>query len=211
MNRSMTDRIDKYITVGLIGIIIGLTASQIECRNAEQPIRNPPTYSPKPVKKSKQDKKILEETKQAEPVSYKTDDFQTDSDEVILARMIFGEARSCSDLEKTAVAYTALNRANDGKDWNGKTLKEAILKKLQYSCFNSNDVNLEKLKDPVKYDEESWKKCLEISNKVINKTSSDPTNGATHFHTRSVHPYWADDLSVKLDDENLSHIFYRED
>ncbi len=206
----MTDRIDKYITVGLIGIIIGLTASKIECKNAEQPIRNSPTYSPKPVKNPKQDKKLLEETKPAESVSYKTDDFQTDSDELILVRMIFGEARSCSDLEKTAVAYTALNRADDGKEWNGKTIKEAVLKDLQYSCFNSDDPNLEKLKDPVKYDEKSWQNCLQIARNVVNKTSSDPTNGATHYHAKSVHPYWADDLTIKLDDSNFSHIFYRE-
>ena len=126
---------------------------------------------------------------------YKTDDFSKDTERILLARMIWGEARSCHDIEKVAVAYTAVNRANDGKKWNGETIQEAILKPLQYSCFNKNDPNRNKLKDPEKYDAQSFQRCLRISEIVIGKEFEDPTKGATHYFNPDIaKPKWADKM-----------------
>jgi len=144
--------------------------------------------------------------------NYKVEDFNLDSDQVILARMIFGEARNCSDLEKVAVAYTALNRANDGKVWNGTNVKEAVLKKWQYSCFNKDDPNLPKLKNPEKYDFNSFQKCLEIAGKVLKGEYKDPTNGATHYHTKEINPNWKNSPTMipKTTPADFKHNFYRE-
>lgn len=143
---------------------------------------------------------------------YRTDNFNKDSEEVLLARMIFGEARNCSDSEKIAIAYTAINRAKDGKKWNGETVKEAILKPFQYSCFNKNDSNRIKLMNPEQYDRKSFEKCLQISKDVLQGRCKDSTHGATHYHTTPVKPSWSTNTSMvnlgKIGDSK--HLFYRE-
>ena len=141
-----------------------------------------------------------------------TDDFSEDSDEVLLARMLFGEARSCSDEEKTAVAYTVLNRVDDGKRWNGTTIRGVVLKPWQYSCFNRNDPNKEKLKDPEKYDKISWERCLGVAQGVVSRESKDFTKGATHyFNPNVVNPSWASKMTRIGRIGNSKHVFYRED
>lgn len=153
------------------------------------------------------------EIKRAETnkVIYKTDDFSKDSEEVLLARMLFGEAENCSDLEKVAIAYTAINRVNDGKKWNGETIKEVILKPKQYSCFNEKDPNKNKLKDPETYGPKTFLHCLKISRNVLAGKYNDPTNGATHYHTLAVKPRWNYKKMITIGRINSSkHIFYRE-
>jgi len=145
--------------------------------------------------------------------NYETTDFSADSDEVLLARMLFGEARNCSDEEMIDIAYTAINRTKDGKKWNGETLREVILKPWQYSCFNSNDVNRKKLMNPEKYDSKSWERCLKIAHEVLTGKYGEKNRGATHYFAKNIRkPKWAD--SPKMTDipepEYYKHDFYRE-
>jgi len=141
--------------------------------------------------------------------NYNTTDFSNDTDEVLLARMLYGECRSCEDTEKIAVAHTALNRVNDGKRWNGETLREVILKPWQYSCFNKNNPNRKKLMNP---NPETFESCLEIARGVINGAYQDSTNGATHyFNPNVVKPSWAFKLTKIGKIKNSTHEFYRED
>ncbi len=154
---------------------------------------------------------------------YKTDDFRKDAEDVLEARMLFGESRDCAPLEQIAIGYTAVRRANDGKKWNGETVKEAILAPSQYSAFNKSDPNRVKMMDPEKYDAKAFDQCLEISKGVLTKKYSDPTQGATHYHTLGVHPKWADSkkmvkigrIEVGKDKDRKpifsKHIFYREE
>ena len=148
------------------------------------------------------------------PASYKTSDFNKDTDEVLLARMLFGETRDCTTEEKVAVAYSAINRINDGKKWNGETLKEVILKPYQYSCFNKNDPNRKKLMDPERYEPGAFQDCLEISRQVLSKRYQDPTSGATHyFNPKVVKPTWAKKMKkigfIKTAKGRSQHEFYR--
>jgi len=149
--------------------------------------------------------------------NYKTTDFSGDSDEVLLARMLFGEARNCDLTEKVAVAYTAINRANDGKKENGENLREVILSDYQYGCFNLKDSNRARLMDPQRTDKISWQKCLDTAKAVIDGKCIDPTNGATHYHMPSVNPDWAKSSQmtkigkIKTEEGKESeHIFYKE-
>lgn len=142
-------------------------------------------------------------------VSYKTIDFSEDTDQVLLARMIFGEARSCTDKEKIAIGYTALNRANDNKRFNGTDIRSAVLCPKQYSCFNSNDTNLVKLKDPEKYDAKSWAKSLEIAEGILSGKYSDEMH-ATHYHALSSHPKWQDSPEMTKLGIIDKHLFYKE-
>jgi len=148
---------------------------------------------------------------------YKTIDFSKDTEQILLARMLFGEARDCSKLEKITIAYTAINRAKDGKKWNGETLREAILKPCQYSCFNKGDPNKEKLMDPEKYDKKSFQECLAVAEKVLCGEYEKFNAGATHyFNPKTVRkPEWADKMSkigrIKISNNQYSkHEFYKE-
>jgi N-acetylmuramoyl-L-alanine amidase len=145
-----------------------------------------------------------------EKVDYRTEDFSRDSDEILLARMLFGEARNCSDEEKGAIAYTAFNRANDGKKWNGESVRDSILKKWQYSCFNEGDPNREKLMDPESHDRNAWGECLRVADEVLRGEHSDLNKGQTHYHTRGINPSWASKIR-KIYGIDGKHFFYRED
>ena len=143
---------------------------------------------------------------------YNVDDFLKDSDEVLLARMLFGEARGCSTEEKIAVAYSAINRINDGIKWNGETLSEVILKHRQYSCFNENNVNRKKLRNPQEYDSRAFNECLKIAKSVLDGKYSNLNKGQTHFfNPNDVYPYWADEFERIGKIENSEHDFYIED
>ena len=99
----------------------------------------------------------------------KRKEFSRDSDKTLLARLIFGEGRECSDEEKKAIAYTPLNRLELRKDFYGRDLRDTILRNhpktvrnkkgrkrkiivYQYTCFDPKDKNREKVENPVKYD-----------------------------------------------------------
>ena len=128
-------------------------------------------------------------------LDYKTTNFTNDTEQVLLARMLFGEARNCTDEEKIAVAYTAVNRARDKKKWNGETVREAILKPWQYSCLNNNDPNKSKLMNPMSYDPKSFERCLTISSNVLASKYEDLSKGATHyFNPNIVTPSWATNM-----------------
>lgn len=143
-------------------------------------------------------------------VSYKTEDFSQDSDKVILARMLFGEARNCSDEEKAAIAYTVVNRAHDGKKWNGIDVKSAVLCKWQYSCFNANDTNRKKLMDPEKHDAKSWIRCLEVACDVLAGKYAEQNKGQTHYHTPAVSPNWKNSMK-EVEFSGTRHRFYRKE
>ena len=144
--------------------------------------------------------------------------------------MIFGEARQSdvSEIERIAIGYTAINRANDGKKFNGETIREAILKHrvndkgeifFQYSCFNYGDPNRKQLMDPQKYDSRSFEKCLAIAEKILSGNEKYPAHGATHYYNPDEvkkKPSWADKIKkigrIKVSENRLSkHEFYREE
>lgn len=169
----------------------------------------------KDVKETNKINKTNEKKNENKIQDYKTQDFSQDSDEVLLARMLFGEARGCSREEKIAVAYSAINRINDGKKWNGTTLREVLLKPYQYSSFNKNDVNRKKLMDPLKYEPKAFEDCLEIAGEVLDGRYKELNFGQTHFfNPKSAKPSWADKIEkigrIKTSDGESKHGFYRE-
>jgi len=141
-----------------------------------------------------------------------TDNFSKDNEEVLLARMILGEAEACSTIEKKSVAYTAINRAKDGKKWNGTTVKEAILVPNQYSCFNNGTASSKFLKNPMRYNPKDFLDCLNISKAILKKTYSDPSKGATHYYNPSKvkEPSWTRHMIKIGRIQNGPHVYYKE-
>ena len=156
--------------------------------------------------------KIPELIKKLKPIKedYDTLDFSQDSEKVLLARMLLGEVENCSKQERIAVAYTAINRINDNKKWNGETLKEVILKPYQYSCFN--ETFNKKLKTPLNYNKKEFLSCLKLSGEILSGKYKDPTNGATHYYNpRTIkEPFWAKKTKKIGKIKNSKHLFYKE-
>jgi hypothetical protein len=118
-----------------------------------------------------------------------TGNFRDDTERMILARAIFGEARGESDEGRIAVGWVIRNRVEDEnsrKRWRwGAGYHGVILQRGQFSAFNPRDRNRPFVEDPLRTDNEldriAWRRCYEIAGQILNNTLNDPTNGATHF------------------------------
>lgn len=102
--------------------------------------------------------------------------------EKCLATMIYGEARGEPELGQVAVAFTAVNRAQN------RSVCDVVLAPMQYSIFNDNpalraaamSLHIEpKHKNYV--DQQSWPMAVKVAQAVMRKKVSDPTKGATHY------------------------------
>ncbi len=106
----------------------------------------------------------------------------------LLAQLLYGEARGESQQVKRAIADSVLNRTGKRKWW-GNTLDDVILKPYQYSCFNKNDPNHKKVKNPLKYDSPVvWHECLDIARETLRSDNIDDSCGATHYYDDSINP-----------------------
>lgn len=163
---------------------------------------------------------------------YKTNDFSQDSEETLLARLIYGEARSVFKHEKSQrepimIGFTAINRANDKMEWNGMNLKEVILKNgpiknkngeivivHQYTCFSPKDSNLEKIKNPEKNDSKSWEQSLYISRNLLRGKYKHLNYGQDHYHKKNMkkYPTWTKDPRMEKirGQDFFEHYFYRD-
>lgn len=142
-----------------------------------------------------------------------TGDFTDDTDELLLARLIFGEAEGASKEAKIAIGWTVKNRvlAQREVEW-GHNYHEVILKPNQYEAFFRED-RLEKMRNPLKTDNESVKKAwfdsFNVAVNIIKDRIPDPTKGATNFYSTPIEeiPPWATEDRKTFEIENLH--FYK--
>lgn len=117
-----------------------------------------------------------------------------DEEITLLAKTIYGEARGESLSGMEAVANVIMNRVkhaqNIGSYWWGKTVKEVCLKPFQFSCWNASDPNAAILKKELNKDD-VFQICTRVAIRAIRGLLQDNTKGATHYHSKSVHPKWA--------------------
>ena len=118
------------------------------------------------------------------------------NDAEILARTLYGEARGELYGGKVAVANVILHRVTtdiygDNKpDWWGEGIIGVCQKPGQFSCWNPNDPNRDKImavgpSDPV------FAECIVIAEKAVMGLLPDLVFGSTHYHTVSVAPVWS--------------------
>lgn len=128
---------------------------------------------------------------------------------LLLAALIYGEARGERVEGRIAVGHVAKNRTK-APGWWGTTWKEVILKPYQFSCFLESDPNsgllLKMLADKDNI-EPVWRECKYLAMGIINGDLLDNTKGATHYHTLGILPKWAKDKTPILLIGN--HAFYR--
>jgi spore germination cell wall hydrolase CwlJ-like protein len=106
---------------------------------------------------------------------------------VLLAMMIFGEARNQPRNAKIGVAAVVRNRANAAKaEFGGTIWRSVILRKNAFSCFRADDPNSKKLLHPLQYEKAlTWDACYEAAFDVYRKDVPDPTQGAVFYHDSS--------------------------
>ncbi len=129
----------------------------------------------------------------------------TERDVDVLARTIYGEGRGESVLGKRAIAHVILNRFRKG-GWWGDTILRCCLKSKQFSCWNDSDPNREKI-IAVTLSDSVFRDCLYAALAAIRDEGNDPTHGATHYHTDTISPGWAEG---KHYDSIGHHRFYRD-
>lgn len=133
-------------------------------------------------------------------------DLETD----VLARTIWGEARGQSQEGKEAVASVIMNRVRIGQEhqgyWWGESVISVCQKPWQFSCWNKDDPNYPKLMAVTARNLE-FSTCLRIARRAVYGLLADPTGGATHYHAKSITPYWT---AGEVPIETIgAHIFYK--
>lgn len=113
--------------------------------------------------------------------------------DVLAAMLCWGEARGEGPIGMLAVLMVAMNRAY-GVGWKptdyeaDKTLlRAAILKPWQFSAFNANDPNREKMLEPLKHDKQvAWHGAATVAALVLSGSCWDVTRGASHYCTATL-------------------------
>ena len=127
-----------------------------------------------------------------------------DTDTEIFAKTLYGEARGEGLRGIEAVANVVINRVKH-PCWWGKSIREVCLKPHQFSCWNVDDPNREKLQADLSCDP-IFDVCRRVAVRAIKGLLPDSTRGSTHYHTLAVHPRWAAALVPNAQIGN--HLFY---
>lgn len=132
-----------------------------------------------------------------------TGNFSDDTDEIILARALFGEARNTlvPDEARIAIGWVIKNRVESPR-WPD-TYLEIITAPSQFSSFNIGDGNRPFVEDPLHtnnaIDKKAWEHTCDIARKIIKGEIIDPTQGANHYYDDSIStPNWAKDQKPTL-------------
>jgi hypothetical protein len=139
------------------------------------------------------------------------DEFKKLSDKQLLAILLYGEARGEPVEGQIAVANVVRNRVRK-PSWWGSNWQEVILKATkvkdkwyaEFSCFNEDDPNCQKLlsivRDPTNLPkimrQLSW-----IAEGIIGDLIEDNTHGACYYMTNSLYnsdrkPKWATKMKI---------------
>lgn len=140
-----------------------------------------------------------------------TGDFQDDTNEMILARAIFGEGRSLPDEGKIAIAWTIRNRVED-KRWPDNYY-DVLLQKNQFDAFKKSDKNRPYTENPFyKIDSQqlaAWKRCYEVAELVISGEIKDQTGGVNHYFSDYInYPDWTKSKGAKFIMKIDNTLFY---
>lgn len=111
-----------------------------------------------------------------------------------LALNVYHESRGENFKGQYAVAQVTMNRADD----DPRRVCSVVYEPKQFSWTG---------KWHPKPKGEAWDNAKTVAGLALNQAFPDYTNGATHFHVKSVHPTWRSKLKRTV--VIGSHIFYR--
>ena len=123
-------------------------------------------------------------------MNHKEDDMKNSNAIDTMARTIWGEARGEGAQGMRAVACTVVNRVK-APGWWGRDVESVCLKPFQYTCWNTNDPNREKLL-AVTEDDGQFALAKLIAEQAVKGGLTDITKGATHYYKKgTTTPFWA--------------------
>ena len=142
----------------------------------------------------------------------------TISDLEIMAKTVWGESRGDGPAGMEAVAHVILNRAEAAQAYiknndrirhplfgNG-TITHACKARWQFSCWNDDDPNLDKMAR-LTLGDSVFCNCIQAALKVI-MGAVDFTGGALHYYAKSMKKPPAWHKGEKPSYETLQHIFF---
>lgn len=103
----------------------------------------------------------------------------------ILARTLYGEAAAGDELDAIAIAHVVCNRVSYSQ-WPN-TIQTVCLQPWQFSCWNQNDPNRDRIMN-VSPEDPWFRKCQGIARQVLEGAIPDPTNRATHYYANYIKP-----------------------
>jgi N-acetylmuramoyl-L-alanine amidase len=111
----------------------------------------------------------------------------------VLARTIYGEARGEPYEGKWGVGRTVVNRWKAKKWFSGDYIAETAQLAWQYSCWNRNDPNRQKLLDAT-YDDKLLRECMKAAMDAIHGAPHIWLNDTVcHYHADHIRtPNWAE-------------------
>lgn len=144
-----------------------------------------------------------------------TGDYNDDPDDILFARLIFGEAENQPRNTKIGVGFTVINRVKKQRSHWGTILREIILKENQYDALwniNRRDNVRNPLQNATKPTMDAWKESYKIASGILDGSFDDPTDGATHFHSfterqKGLWPNWTVEENFK---NKLGDIYFYE-
>lgn len=144
-----------------------------------------------------------------------TGDYNDDPDDILFARLIFGEAENQPRNTKIGVGFTVMNRVKKQRSHWGTTLRGVILKENQYDALwniHRRDNVRNPLQNATKPTMDAWKESYKIASGILDGSFDDPTDGATHFHSfterqKGLWPSWAVEKNFKM---KLGDIYFYE-
>lgn len=128
----------------------------------------------------------------------------TERDFEILAKTVYGEARGEKWQGQIAVACCILNRFKSNKWYSAKTIAGVCQKPWQFSCWNKNDPNAQKIANL------PYSVYAQYFSIIKEAEAKDITNGATHYYAPKVVkcPSWAEGKIPCAEIGN--HLFFKD-
>jgi N-acetylmuramoyl-L-alanine amidase len=115
------------------------------------------------------------------------------SDEEILARTIYGEARNQPYIGQQAIACVVMNRVKHA-GWWGNSVRTVCLDPYQFDCWMPKDPNRAVIMD-VKDTDPVFANCLEIAHEAMTGELPDCTDGADSYLVNGLVKNWNRNLT----------------
>jgi len=130
------------------------------------------------------------------------------SDQEVIAKTAWGEARSLGSDGMQATINTGQNRVASGVHWWGTTLRSVFLYPYQYSCWLTGDPNRSKLLQVTESDPQ-YAIAMQLASAALSGSLPDITGGADSYYAISLPkpPKWAEGLSPCF--EIGAHLYFR--
>tara|TARA_R110002012_G_scaffold227044_1_gene399211 strand:- start:608 stop:1015 length:408 start_codon:yes stop_codon:yes gene_type:complete len=112
------------------------------------------------------------------------------TDITAMAGTMWGESRNQKIEGQIAVAHVINNRVKK-RSWYGKTIKEVCLKDWQFSCWNEDDPNRDKI-IALNHGDREYLQMVGIAYLITLGKIADNTYGSTHYHTKTINPKWVE-------------------